>query len=102
FDLFGVRRAWAPANLAKTEELLVLGPYRWVRHPLMACLLLFLWCQPVLSLDLLLLDGGLSVYIGIGLVFEERHLARRFGPAYTDYRRGVPALLPWRWPAAAA
>ncbi len=101
FGLFGLRQAWFPHSAA-TEELLIVGPYRYLRHPLMACLLLFLWGQPVLSLDLLLLDGGLTVYIIIGLFLEERDLVMRFGPAYADYRRRVPALIPWRWPAPPA
>lgn len=102
FGLFGLRQAWFPQSIAATEELLILGPYRYLRHPLMACLLLFLWGQPVLSLDLLLLNTGLTVYIIIGLILEERDLVRRFGPAYADYRRRVPALVPWRSPAPAA
>jgi protein-S-isoprenylcysteine O-methyltransferase Ste14 len=99
--LFGVRQAWS-SRPQESEELLVLGPYRYLRHPLMACLLLFLWGQPVLSLDLLLLDAGLSVYILIGLMLEERDLAKRFPAAYADYRRRVPALVPYRWPVPPA
>jgi len=99
FGLFGLRQAWFPQSAAAADELLILGPYRYQRHPLMACLLLFLWGQPVLSLDLLLLNGGLTVCIIIGLILEERDLVRQFGPAYADYRRRVPALLPWRRPA---
>jgi len=102
FGLFGLRQAWFPQPAGEVEELLILGPYRYLRHPLMACLLLFLWGQPVLSLDLLLLNAGLTVYIVIGLILEEHNLASRFGPAYADYRRRVPALVPWRWPAPPA
>jgi hypothetical protein len=65
----------------------------------MACLLVFLWGQPVLSPTLALLSGGLTAYIGAGIILEERDLLRLFGPAYAAYRRRVPALVPWRRPA---
>ena len=98
--LFGLRQVWEgePAP----EELLVLGPYRYVRHPLMACLLVMVWAQPVMTATLAVLSGGLTAYVALGLVFEERDLLRRFGPAYAAYRRRVPALVPWRPPAEPA
>jgi len=99
--LFGLRQAWQAGREPPPECLLVVGPYRYVRHPLMACLLVTLWAQPVLTPTLALLAGGLTAYVAIGLMFEERDLLRRFGPAYAAYRERVPALLPWRRPAPA-
>jgi methanethiol S-methyltransferase len=98
--LFGLRQAWEAAPVE--DVLLIRGPYRFVRHPLMACLLVVLWAQPVMSPMLTLLSGGLTVYIGLGVILEERDLLRRFGPSYADYLRRVPALIPWRRPAPAA
>ena len=100
--LFGLRQAWFPDRPAPAERLLIVGPYRWVRHPLMACLLAFLWAQPVMPATLALLSGGLTLYVAVGVLFEERDLVRRFHPLYAAYRRRVPALVPWRRPAAAA
>jgi protein-S-isoprenylcysteine O-methyltransferase Ste14 len=93
---FGLRQAWE--TTPAPEWLLVIGPYRYLRHPLMACSLVFLWAQPILTPTLALLGGGLTVYILLGIILEERDLLRRFGPAYAAYRRRVPALVPWRWP----
>jgi protein-S-isoprenylcysteine O-methyltransferase Ste14 len=84
--------------IATTDErnLRITGPYRWVRHPLMLGTLVFLWAQPVMPSELLLLDAGLTVYILLAIHLEERELIRKFGPAYADYRAKVPALIPWR------
>jgi len=98
--LFGVRQAWDNSDEPSPERLWVLGVYRYIRHPLMACMLVFLWAQPVMAPTLAVLAGGLTLYIGIGIVLEERDLLRRFGPAYAEYRRQVPALVPWRRPAS--
>lgn len=94
--LFGLRQAWAGDAPQPPEALVITGPYRHVRHPLMSCLLVFLWAQPTMTPTLGLLAGGLSGYILLGTVLEERDLLRRFGPAYAAYRRGVPRLVPWR------
>jgi protein-S-isoprenylcysteine O-methyltransferase Ste14 len=99
--LFGLRQAREHGQPPTPDRLLIVGPYRYLRHPLMACLLVFLWTQPVLTPTLALLSGGLTVYVGVGVVLEERDLVHRFGDAYRLYRRRVFALLPWR-PAAAA
>jgi protein-S-isoprenylcysteine O-methyltransferase Ste14 len=98
--LFGLRQAWAGGESAP-DVLWVEGPYRFLRHPLMACVLVFLWAQPVMSRTLALLAGGMTVYGALGLMLEERDLLRTFSRAYADYRRRVPALLPWRRPVAA-
>jgi len=97
-SLFGLRQAWAGEQVAPPDPLVIAGPYRYVRHPLMACLLAFLWTQPTMTTTLALLSGGMTLYIFLGLVFEERDLIRRFHPAYAAYRRRVPALVPWRPP----
>jgi protein-S-isoprenylcysteine O-methyltransferase Ste14 len=92
---FGLRQAWEPGP-ATAEPLCVSGAYRFVRHPLMTCTLVFLWGLPVMSPTLALLSGGLTVYILLALPLEERDLRRQFGAAYEAYRSRVAALLPWR------
>jgi methanethiol S-methyltransferase len=96
--LFGLRQAWTGVPADGGETLYLSGPYRYVRHPLMACLLLLLWTQPMLSLDLAVFNAGMTLYIAVGVLLEERDLARRFHPAYARYRLRVPALVPWRRP----
>jgi protein-S-isoprenylcysteine O-methyltransferase Ste14 len=94
----GLRQAWAGDKPQPPDTLMLVGPYRFVRHPLMACLLVFLWAQPVMTPTLALLSGGLTVYILIGVLLEERDLLRRFHPDYASYRQRVPAIIPWRRP----
>jgi methanethiol S-methyltransferase len=96
--LLGLRQAWAGDQLQPPETLVVVGPYRFIRHPLMACVLVFLWAQPLMTPTLAALSGGLTVYIVVGIILEERDLLRRFDPDYATYRRLVPALIPWRRP----
>lgn len=71
------------------------GLYRWVRHPLYTCGLLLIWLVPTMTWNLLALAAGLTAYILIGIYFEDRKLLREFGPAYAEYRRRTPALIPF-------
>lgn len=71
------------------------GLYRYVRHPLYTFSLLFLWLTPTMTRNFALLYAALTVYILIGAVVEERKLLQTFGPAYQEYRRKTPFIIPF-------
>lgn len=77
------------------ERLTTNGPYRWMRHPLYTASLLVLWFTPVMTLNLLALNVGVTAYFWIGGIFEERKLLRQFGDAYAEYRSRTPMFIPW-------
>lgn len=76
------------------QELVIHGLYRWVRHPLYAAGLLFIWLTPLMTTSVLTLNVALTLYIYLGSIFEERRLLVEFGQAYESYRRRVPRLVP--------
>ena len=76
-------------------QLKVTGAYAWVRHPGYALLLLGLLAGNAMTLDRLVIFAGAFVYLLAGIPIEERKLVRQFGPAYEEYRRRVPALVPF-------
>ncbi len=76
------------------SPLIVTGLYRWLRHPLYAAGLAVLWLSPIMASSSLAFNAAMTVYILIAYHFEERRLSAEFGPAYEDYRRRVPALIP--------
>jgi protein-S-isoprenylcysteine O-methyltransferase Ste14 len=96
--LIGIRQVLEPGRPPAADRLLIVGPYRLVRHPQMSCLVVSLWCHPVMPPTLALLSGGLMVYILCALALEERDLVSRFGAAYRAYQQRVPLLVPWRPP----
>ncbi len=81
----------------RPSELIVSGLYRWVRHPLYSAGLLFIWLTPVMTTGLLGLNLGLTVYVYLGSLFEERRLIDEFGAAYRSYQARVPRLIPLPW-----
>ena len=78
----------------KTGRLVTRGLYRSVRHPLYTFSLLVLWLSPSLSLNSFVVYAALTLYIWIGIYFEERKLLREFGQSYADYKAATPMLIP--------
>lgn len=98
FHLLGVSQAYRRyvmrASDAAVDQLRVQGPYRLVRHPLMTGLLLCFWCARDCTAGHLLFAAGMTSYILLGTVLEERDLVARFGAAYRSYAARVPAFFP--------
>jgi protein-S-isoprenylcysteine O-methyltransferase Ste14 len=94
----GSRRLVGHAELTGTGEMYSGGLYAHVRHPRYTGM----FCAVV---GAALLAGTrhlwavLAVWLVLSLIvirLEERELSARFGKAYGDYRRRVPAFLPFK------
>jgi protein-S-isoprenylcysteine O-methyltransferase Ste14 len=88
----GTLAPWDPPR-----RLVVEGPYRRWRHPMISGVALILsgetlvmWTPPMLI--------WLAAFVAVNAVYlplvEEPRLVRRFGADYEDYRRRVPRFLP--------
>lgn len=86
----------------KRGPLMTGGLYRYVRHPLYAFSLLTLWLAPTMSLNSFIVYLAFTIYILIGIVFEERKLLHEFGVEYARYRSVTPMLIPAVKPVRAA
>jgi protein-S-isoprenylcysteine O-methyltransferase Ste14 len=99
WSFLGFRQLVQPEIASETARLVLKGLYRWVRHPLYTAGLVFIWLTPVMTVNLLAMNLGLTFYIVVGALFEERKLLHEFGQAYADYQRRTPMLIPglvWR------
>jgi protein-S-isoprenylcysteine O-methyltransferase Ste14 len=74
------------------EKPLVL--HRW-RHPLMFAFLIAFWATPQMSIGHILFSTGMTVFIFIGIVFEERDLIKTYGKSYERYRQQVSMIIPF-------
>jgi len=75
-------------------KLVTSGFYRMVRHPLYTFGLLALWLSSSVSVNSFVVYLALTIYILVGIYFEERKLLREFGQAYADYKAITPMLIP--------
>lgn len=96
FELFGLQQVWLHwrGKQAAPPRLRMPLFYRLVRHPLYTGFLLAFWATPVMSAGHLLFALGMTVYILIGVHFEERDLGDFFGEEYAAYQRKVGAVVP--------
>ena len=86
--------------LPSTERLVVEGPFRRTRNPMVLGGLLMVEGLSILvgspSSALLTVPGAAGVMIQYLRRWEEPALVVRFGADYESYRRRVPILVPWR------
>jgi protein-S-isoprenylcysteine O-methyltransferase Ste14 len=80
-----------------TEHLVTDGWYEFVRHPIYLFSLFFIWLMPVMTVNILGLNIGLTIYLFIGTLFEERKLEAAFGETYGQYKQKTPMILPIRF-----
>ena len=97
FALFGLHQAYKEFKDQKEPKssFQIRGFYKFVRHPIQAGTILGIWATPQMSLGHLLFAIIFTIYIMIGLYFEERDLIKEFGKKYEEYRARVPMLFPF-------
>jgi protein-S-isoprenylcysteine O-methyltransferase Ste14 len=86
-----------PAPIAPTERLVIGGLYRYVRNPMYLAVVAAIAGQGMLLGQAILFAYGACVaaaFIAFVRLYEEPHLAERFGEDYESYRRAVPGWIP--------
>lgn len=98
FDLFGTRQVWLYLCGREYAPLPFRTPllYSQVRHPLYVGWAIAFWATPTMTAGHLLFAAGMTAYMLLAAVFEERDLIGYFGHQYEEYRRHVPMFVPWR------
>jgi protein-S-isoprenylcysteine O-methyltransferase Ste14 len=92
----GTLAPWDP-----TQRLVVRGPYRHVRNPMISGVLSILLGEAALLGSIPLLAWFAAFFAANAIympLVEERALERRFGDDYATYKRNVPRWIPRRRP----
>ncbi len=98
FELFGLRQVWNHfKEKPEPEPSFTEGFfYKFVRHPLQFGVLMGIWFTPNMSMTHFCLAAMMTIYILIGLHYEEKDLETSLGDPYRDYKTRVRGLIPIR------
>jgi protein-S-isoprenylcysteine O-methyltransferase Ste14 len=97
FDRVGKGTLGLGPVMGEPVHLVVRGPYRHVRNPMITGVLCILLGEAAVTGSGALL-GWFAIFLAFQAtvipLWEEPHLVRRFGNEYVDYRRNVPRWIP--------
>jgi len=90
-----------PVPFNPPKELIVTGPYVWMRNPMVTGVFTSLFGLGFILHSMSIVMIWTPIYILVHVIelkkIEEPELARRFGAAYEEYRRSVPMFIPRPW-----
>ncbi|UCZ54668.1 isoprenylcysteine carboxylmethyltransferase family protein [Bacillus shivajii] len=92
----GTLAPWDPP-----QKLVVTGPYRYTRNPMISGVVLVLIGEVMIFGSIPLLIWFLmftTINYSYFIIGEEPHLEKKFGEEYVEYKKNVPRLFPRRTP----
>jgi protein-S-isoprenylcysteine O-methyltransferase Ste14 len=92
-------RQWrVDAGLNPDHQLIRSGPYSFVRHPIYASMLCLMLGTGLILTPFVLFVPAVCIFLvgtEIRVRIEDALLAAHFGEHFTEYKRKVPAYIPW-------
>ena len=92
---FGRRSFHAGADPTR-GGLVTTGPYKYIRHPIYASILYFMWAAVYSSPADINIFLGITGTLGLSLrIYSEEKLIVEQYPQYTEYARGTKRVIPY-------
>jgi len=97
FELFGLQQVYLNFLEKETPEIDFQERlfYTFVRHPIQLGVLVGIWLTPFMTFGHLLFSVLFTIYILIGLHYEEKDLLKELGETYANYMQRVSKLVPF-------
>ncbi len=90
----GLKKSTGPADGLDISPIVAVGPYKYIRHPIYAGAMLFLWGDPVWTANKAAFNLAATLYLYLGSKLEEARLTKLHGDAYRSYARETPPFIP--------
>ena len=96
FELFGLQQVYLNLVNKETPQINFAEKlfYRFIRHPIQLGVLIGIWATPVMTYGHFTLSALFTIYIFIGLYFEEKDLVNALGDVYIDYKQRIGMVFP--------
>lgn len=100
FHLFGLQQAFVNLAERETKQASFTTPmlYKLCRHPMMLGVVISLWSIPTLTVGRLVIAVGMTIYVWIGVRYEEKTLIAELGDEYREYQKTTPSVIPFTKP----
>ena len=104
FELFGLQQVYCHfvGKPEPSPHFTDRSLYKIVRHPLQLGVLVGIWVTATMTMSHLMLSVAMTLYVFVGLYFEEKDLVTTLGPDYENYQRRVRMIVPIPKRASAA
>lgn len=98
FELFGIRQSFCPFLEKKFKRPPFQKPYayKFMRHPMYLGFFVGIWFTPHMTVGHFILALGFTIYVFIGMQYEERDLIEFYQDQYREYKRQIHAFFPWK------
>ena len=93
-----IKRINVKEKIGRSESLVIVGPYKYVRHPQYFGVVMLIFGLGLLSSFTFLFFASLFSFLWFRFVlipFEEKELLAIFGEQYKNYMRQVPSIFPF-------
>jgi protein-S-isoprenylcysteine O-methyltransferase Ste14 len=97
FELFGLSQAYRHLKSFPQlkDDFQVRWFYTFVRHPIQLGIMIGIWATPLMTYGHLLFALLFTIYIMIGLFYEEKDLLKAFKKEYSLYKKEVGMFIPY-------
>ena len=97
FELFGLQQVYFNLIHKKEPEPTFTERYfyKFIRHPIQFGTLMGIWFTPNMSYTHLMLSITFTLYIFIGLHYEEKDLVNELGEKYKNYQERISMMIPF-------
>tara|TARA_R110002096_G_scaffold426421_1_gene636214 strand:+ start:105655 stop:106428 length:774 start_codon:yes stop_codon:yes gene_type:complete len=93
WHLFGLKQALG-RDYEGSVRFVTPSLYKLVRHPMMTGIFIAVWAIPTMTVGHFIFAASMTIYLLVGIRFEEKKLVQELGGQYELYQKNVPALLP--------
>ena len=88
--------AYSLSDLDEKKELVISGAYKYSRHPIYFFSIVFIGARPSMNVFSFTIFVLAVLYFIIGAYYEEKKLVGFFGNEYSEYKKNVPMILPYK------
>lgn len=91
-----LNNTYSLSDLDEKKELVIKGAYKYSRHPIYFFSIIFIGARPSMNVFSFTIFVLAVLYFVIGAYYEEKKLVGFFGNGYSEYKKNIPMIVPYK------